>query len=53
MLRNQAYEREASGVEDAGGHVQIHTDCRTKDLGGKATTTEFTQEVIRQVKERI
>ena len=53
MLRYLGYEREASVVEDSVRHVLIHTDCRTKDLGGKATTTEFTQEVIRQVKERI
>ena len=53
MLRNLGYEHEASVVEDSVRHVLIHTDCRTKDLGGKATTTEFTQEVIRQVKERI
>jgi len=53
MLRYLGYEREASVVEDSVRHVLIHTDCRTKDLGGNATTTEFTQAVIRQVKERI
>ena len=53
MLRYLGFEREASVIEESVRHVLIHTDCRTRDLGGSASTTEFTQAVIKQVKERI
>lgn len=53
MLRYLGFEKEARVVEESVRHVLIHTDCRTRDLGGSASTTEFTQAVIEQVKERI
>lgn len=53
MLRYLGFEKEARVVEESVRHVLIHTDCRTRDLGGSASTTEFTQAVIKQVKERI
>lgn len=53
MLRYLGFEKEARVVEESVRHVLIHTDCRTRDLGGSTSTTEFTQAVIEQVKERI
>ena len=53
MLRYLGFKKEAGVVEESVRHVLIHSDCRTRDLGGHASTTEFTQAVIEQVKERI
>lgn len=53
MLRYLGYEKYADIVENSVRHILVHTDCRTRDLGGNASTTEFAKAVADQVKTQI
>ena len=53
MLRHMGFDREAGVVEHAVWDVLEERQALTPDLGGSATTAEYTQAVVAKVEQRI
>ena len=50
MLRYMGFSEHAQNIEEAVRHVYEQTLLRTPDLGGSATTTAFTYEIIKRLR---
>lgn len=53
MLDHLNYHVEADQIRNALFDVYEHTEIRTRDLGGNATTTEFTDAIIQKLHRKI
>lgn len=49
MLEHLGYNNEASEVRNAINRVLTNKEKTTKDIGGKATTKEYIDEIIKNI----
>ena len=52
MLDHLGYQKEADLIRESIDDVLSHTDIRTRDLGGSATTSEYASAIISTMKKR-
>jgi tartrate dehydrogenase/decarboxylase / D-malate dehydrogenase len=52
MLRHLGVPDAADGIEDAIADALAHSDARTPDIGGKASTTDLGEAIAALVKKR-
>jgi isocitrate/isopropylmalate dehydrogenase len=49
MLRHISERKAAKAISDAPGRVLAQGECLTRDLGGRATTAQFGDAVMREL----
>jgi isocitrate dehydrogenase (NAD+) len=49
MLRHISEAKAAQRIADAIESVLLKGECRTADLGGKATTSQFADAIIKEI----